>query len=482
MSEINISCTISVPEGPVTFKSLEQEFFKACRAVFLQLLGKFLEVIDERLREARDSERYELKARHERTVETFLGPVRFRRRYYRDRAEGRMVYLLDERLGLESRARIGPWLREMVLSWAVEGPSYRSASGRVKKLVGEQLLSHETVRQAVLEAGEQLGVCELVDAANPEGDRRCRVIFIEVDGVHVPLQAPGRRRRRGRAVRVEPKVAVVYEGWRDRYPGSRGSTLVERETMTFSGDGEDFWEFVSRRVYSRYDLTRDTVVVISGDGAPWVRMGTGYFPQAVYQYSRYHMAKELRNLLGTRHPGLYGRAKMAFLRGDADMLADALMKAAARSSDLKHRLELAGYGEFVLKHRQAVKDYRIQLRELGVDTTGLRGMGAIEGTISLFASRVKGGRAWGKPGLRAMMKARGYHIDGDLWEEVCRAGISTSHALDWSFLDQGAGRRTTRSRSGSRPRTGRLAAAYGPHQGRGWVKTLKAIGTAELEI
>nr|WP_286168738.1 UPF0236 family protein [Roseburia sp. 1XD42-34] len=44
-------------------------------------------------------------------------------------------------------------------------------------------------------------------------------------------------------------------------------------------------------------------------------------------------------------------------------------------------------------------DYREKLRDKGIDTTGFHSMESAEGTMSVFASRLKNGRSWCEKGL-----------------------------------------------------------------------------------
>ncbi len=477
MLEIKVSCTISIPEGPITFKTLERELFGACRELFVNLLGRLLEALDQQLRESRDLQRYELRGVHKRDVETFLGTVQFKRRYYRDHEAGEYVYLLDRLLCLPRRVRIGPWLKEMVLSWAVEGRSYRSAVKRLEQLVEAKLLSHESLRQLVLQLGRTLSGSDRRRASDPEGSCERRVILIEADGLHVPLQRCGKRRRR-----VEPKVGLIYEGWQPRHQGLAGNRLVKRQTVTSCGSGEEFWELLSRLVYHRYRVDQDTLVVISGDGASWIRQGVEYFPRAIYQYSRYHLARELRRLLKERHEQLYVRARQAFRSGESEEIAAALWRAAEQERDLKHRTELLCYHGFVLEHLESCQEYRVQLERLGVAVEGLQGVGGIEGTIRQFAKRMKGGRSWSLPGLAAMMRSRASYIDGTLSAELAGSGILTAAAVDLQPPEQLPRRRRARSGSGSAPQRIQLPATYGPHQDRGWVKALRAMTSIYFDI
>jgi Uncharacterised protein family (UPF0236) len=48
-------------------------------------------------------------------------------------------------------------------------------------------------------------------------------------------------------------------------------------------------------------------------------------------------------------------------------------------------------------------DYRKWLMEKGIDTEGMRPMGSAEGTMSVFAKRLKNGRSWVEKGASAMI-------------------------------------------------------------------------------
>src|SRR5690554_4389462 len=196
----------------LSFKELEELLFKFSLDLFQHLMVEVLELMDKKLMEHRDKKRYENKERNSRTIQTLVGDVTFNRRYYFDRKEGDWSYLLDEALGIEEHKTISPGLLRLGVTWATKGPSYRDARDRLTDLYGSQVLSHEAIRQALLEVG---AACERELAnkiASAEGKRQIDALFIEVDGLGARLQKNKKRKRQNR--RVEPKMAVIHEGWR----------------------------------------------------------------------------------------------------------------------------------------------------------------------------------------------------------------------------------------------------------------------------
>src|SRR5690606_23337631 len=63
------------------------------------------------------------------------------------------------------------------------------------------------------------------------------------------------------------------------------------------------------------------------------------------------------------------------------------------------------------KYPEALGDYRNWLKDQGIDTTGMRPMGSAEGTMSVFAKRLKNGRSWVDKGVSAMFTGLVAYLD-----------------------------------------------------------------------
>ncbi|KMY56522.1 UPF0236 family transposase-like protein, partial [Geobacillus stearothermophilus] len=148
--------------------------------VFAVLLATLLEEIDQQLAEARDKRRYQLKDKRPTTIQTLFGEVTFRRNYYYDRQTGNYTFLLDAELGFDGARSISPCLEESAVELAVECSSYRKAARTLESIVGYAVLSHEAIRQLVLEAP--------VSLHRPVSQRHGRVLFVEADGLFISRQ------------------------------------------------------------------------------------------------------------------------------------------------------------------------------------------------------------------------------------------------------------------------------------------------------
>lgn len=196
--------------------------------------------IDQMLLVSALREGWKVVARHERSLETSLGLIRYRRRYYRKRtASGGYVYghLLDNLLGLQEDQNLTPRLIQLAIMVAADS-SYRHTARVLEELLGVKI-SHESIRQLVVAAGEHISQWDQETALDGTGERRVPLLIIEVDGTNLKRQMRGRKKRRGQKT-FELKTAVIYEGWESTVAGK--AKLKNPQYFVYVGTGEAFWE------------------------------------------------------------------------------------------------------------------------------------------------------------------------------------------------------------------------------------------------
>lgn len=376
----------------ISFRELESGIFWRVRVAFIKVMQEILKVLDEIVFEMRDPSRYVVKDVRRGTIATLLGDVEYCRRYYFDKKRAGYVYLLDEALGI-GRGRVSPGLAVVAAVQAVIGPSYRAARDSLKHLYGHQVVSHETIRQLILRLGKCLEEEKAGRLEEPHGKRRVSILFVEADGYWVSMQ-----RRKDREVRM----MVSHEGWQPRTPGSDEYELVNKSHYPEAEEAEDFWDNASRHLYSLYDIDEEILVVINGDRAKWVRKGVEYFPNAIYQVDRYHLKREVRDLLrDTRH---LEEGLAAVDGSDVEGLTEALRKARMEVQDPVRVAKIDDLLSAIREMPEAFRDYRVRLAEMGYDIRGMRGMGATESNVNKFSLRLKKrGQSWGPEGLKAML-------------------------------------------------------------------------------
>jgi len=380
----------------LTLRKLERKLLAMVKKAVRRLLVIFLERLDRHLQRSRDKSRYELRGRAGRDVETLVGAVRIKRRRYVDRQEGRDVYLLDERLQLAKWARVSDGVVEGGVLSAVE-TSFRGGRDVLKEFTGYQVISHETIRRAVLRLADRMRRDDARRAACAQGARVVKELFVAADGMWASLQGRGRGPR-------EAKVAAIHEGWRVRQ-GAEGRgdyTLVRPRYVSGLDDADGFWERVRGAVAAEYRDIDDTLVVLNGDDAAWIAGGAEHFGTCLYQRDRYHVARDLRQALATQPEGLRA-AMQALRRGDAGAVVGTVVAACRDAEPGAAQERLARLGADLAASGETIVDYRLRLRALGhAVNPGWRGLGAAEATVKRYKHRIAGrgspGGGAGQPG------------------------------------------------------------------------------------
>lgn len=391
----------------ISFRDLELGVFQKLQKMFATVMQDVVRELDAAVLHLRNKERYEVKDVRTGCVPTLMGDVELTRRYYLDKKTGDYVFLLDELIGIEA-GRVSPGLALAAAMQAVLGPSYRSARESLKHLFGHQIVSHETIRQLILRLGELVAKEEEEKREKAEGTRKVPVLFVEADGYWCSMQKSKRKSR-------EMRMMVAHEGWQRRTPSSKEYELTYK-THYLDLDSEEFWERASRHLYSRYDIDDDTMVVINGDRAGWIRRGIEYFPKAIYQVDRFHIKRDVRRVM--RGAKELTACLEAVDRSDVEGLLRGLgqvKEKAMRSIDLELVAKINDLMQSITDMPEAFKDYRIRLDQMGYDTTAMRGMGAAESSVNKFSNRLKKrSQSWGIEGLKAMANSLVKYFEGKL--------------------------------------------------------------------
>lgn len=404
---------------------IEQLMWNAVLETFQQAMVEILSALDVYLMAKRDKGRYEYKEIKEKSYVTMVGSINISRRYYWDRQEKEWVFLLDQALGLGTREQVSACLKELVVLWGTKGPSYRDARDRLEDLFGYQVLSHEKIRQILVQASDALKN-SLYE--KPAGKRTVDTLFIEADGFWTGVQRKGRKKKRKR----ETHLVVVHEGWERRQGHGENTDYRLKNPMyitAIAGSKESVWEQTKIRLAQRYKNLKRTQIVINGDLAPWIRAGTEYFKNALYQYDRFHLKRDVRRALrGSKK--LIGPALKQIDQNNPKELLEIVSKAAEETECLEKELKVLEFKARLKKHKDALIDYRKRLKMKEVEVSpDWRGMGAAESNVDLFKLRTaKRGRSWSKKGLEAVLHTLGLLYENILHNSIKQLDLSLGEA------------------------------------------------------
>jgi len=244
-------------------QSLDCGFLTAARETMI----RFFESVDDDFAvSARRKKSYYTKGRFPRTILTVFGEIRFERNYYvpKHAPRGRGFFFVDQELGLPHRDYYDPLVKAMVLEKAA-----LFSFGQTGSLVGEMIgprfaslahnalrrISRQTVRNIVRNA-------DISPLSPPPEKQAVETLYVQLDEKYVHTQ-------RNQSRDCEIKAAVVYEDVAEVYKGRH--CLVNRHLLTSVANSADLRNQILDYLYSAYDLDRLKHLIVSGDGAGWIK-------------------------------------------------------------------------------------------------------------------------------------------------------------------------------------------------------------------
>lgn len=395
----------SVLAGKINFNTLEKELFTIARDYLMQMLRAVLEQLDQLILYSAQREGWEVADIKERTLETTLGLLTYNRRYYKKRTLSGVytyTFLLDELLGIPPKAHVSPRVNELAVMLAAE-QTYRKAAETLE-LLGISI-SHETIHQDVQVAGEHLKKWDAETALDHTGKRVVPLLIIEADGAMLKHQRRKRRTKR----RFELKTAVIYEGWAE---GPKGRAKLVNPTY-FVYQGEDFWAALERHLSRLYDLDGCARIIIAGDGADWIRAGVDLFG-AEYQYSRFHLQRELTRLFG-QSPQIRHKLEKIFTANDRTAFNMFLRTLVIEEKDEIKKEKLLAFKSLINSVWEGITDWRDRDRP---KPSPARGLGVIEPNVGHTISRrfKHQGASWSFAGADNLAHVRCAKRNGTLVE------------------------------------------------------------------
>ncbi|GFP20627.1 hypothetical protein HKBW3S03_02130, partial [Candidatus Hakubella thermalkaliphila] len=170
---------------------------------------------------------------------------------------------------------------------------------------------------------------------------------------------------------------------------------------------EDLWFDVATYISNNYDEGVLETIFIAGDGAPWIRGGTEYIPNAVYLLDRFHLCKYILRAVG-RYPEVKKGIWKAIKRDDIVQVDTILQEALIRAQSETHKKAITDCFRYIKENWDGIQAYREYPA-----ATGFSAEGHVSHVLSArLSSRPQG---WSREGAEKMaslrvLKANGYSI------------------------------------------------------------------------
>jgi hypothetical protein len=349
------------------------------------------------------------------------------------------VIPINEALGLhdndQERATTG--FKELSCLHAIHAP-YRLAAENVQQSTQEpQIVSHEQVRQIVLEEGKRVRQQE-------ENDRKWSVFHFVRDLLDRPSHVPtndGRlyvcldgifvRSSSGKNRFHEGKVGLICTDEREAI-GRKGRKLVPRKTYISSFENSYVLGGRVRSEALKLGLREYKEVFIIGDGARWIRkIREQYFPGTIYILDWFHLHEKLYEALrltlprdSKRRVGTFQEVSSLLWRGrkgraleQLKILHTQMLSEGIRQEALSQREGLDELIAYIQNNWEGIVNYRQMQKDGYMVASSL-----VEKAVDLLVAKrqkKKQGMHWSKMGADGICALRTLWLNGD-WGEYWR--------------------------------------------------------------
>lgn len=346
---------------------------------------------------------WRFKEYRRRTLITLEGKITYMRRIYTE-PSGICHAYLDEVLGIRTRRQLTPdaflWVAKTAANM-----SFRKTADAFFSRTGVKI-SHWMVMNVVREEG-CLILQELYDemekakkAAPKDLPLSSEMLYVEFDGIHIPLQKTFHEPLKPRALyernrkrhSFELKSAVAYAGKdsKKRRLGVVHLALDEQALL--------FWPLLAARIAQDYDLQDVHTLNASSDLAGWCKNHNlkESFPQAEINHfaDPYHVNREVKRAFGNTKQASH-IISLIYSRKVKKLIATItrVIKSANKGRERKRYVNLLSYLQT-----------NIEMIRRGIRNN----MGTMEGTNAhVYAARMKvWGGGWSRAGAQAMALIR----------------------------------------------------------------------------
>lgn len=414
---------ISLNENEINFKDLEVEIYRLACEEACKIMAQILMEIDDILLEKRDKKEYRCKGKKHTNIKTIMGTVEFDKRIYEHiNSEGKKeyVYLLDEYLKMDTIGHISTNLIEKVVENVTEMP-YREAAKNIESLTN-QSISHTTAWNIIQKVGEKIAELEKRDIKlfkenKLRGEKETKILFQEMDGLWLSMQGKDRPKGKKSRGKEEIKLAVIYDGWVKRSPGSDEYITHNKIACAGFASSKEFKELVDATIAKEYNVDEIEIKIINGDGASWIKESLG--EEGVYfQLDPFHKSQAvIKNVEDKKD----ARKLIKMLdEGKAEESLEYITKLMIEQKDDEKQMEkLEKLYNYLVANKEGITPYQkreeIKIPEApeGIE---YKHLGTMENNIfDILANRMNAGKmSWTEKGANNLAKILALKTSGKL--------------------------------------------------------------------
>ena len=266
-----------IPANTTSFEDIVNNFIQQGKISTLEAIGKLLERIDKLLFAQKQSFEKVVKIK-ERCIQTTIGMLRFKRRYYYDKYEHKYRYKLDAFLRIPRRNRIMNNVKIKIIEAASE-------------------MSYEKAGRYACEDGlpvSKATVCRLIkntefyiEDNNVLLDNDSK-IHVQIDEKFVPIASSKNKKKL--------YTCTIFKG-----VALKGSKrILQNRTLISSKSLNTFFKRINKSLLEKYKVKLDDEIYLSGDLATYIQNSPERIRvcKAIYVPDKFHVLRGLKTSIG----------------------------------------------------------------------------------------------------------------------------------------------------------------------------------------
>lgn len=266
-----------IPTSTTTFEEIVNNFIKDIKISGLNNISSFLENLDQFLYENKQSHLMVVKFK-ERVIQTSIGMLRFKRRYYFDTYEKKYRYLLDAFLSIPKRNRYLDSVKLKIIEAASE-MSYEKA-GRYGCEDGLPA-SKSTVCRLIKQT-------EFYIVDNNNIIKNDAKVHLQIDEKYVHIKNEKNQKRL--------LTATIFKGVKIK--GKK--RILQNRTIISGSKINSFFKRINNILVKKYGITVKDEIYVSGDLATYIQSSPEkiHVCKAIYVPDKFHVEHTLKQQTG----------------------------------------------------------------------------------------------------------------------------------------------------------------------------------------
>lgn len=258
-----------------------------------------------------------------RTIMTIYGKLTYKRHRYLIWEKNRynFIYLSDNELGIKKYQRIITHLQIKILSLISQGKRYQDILDCFPKVN----LTANTISNIINRT--EIDSLEEIISNNVKQIKLGQYLYVNIDDTFLTLKEKNKKQQ------FRIRVVLFHAGYDSEKSKNNKKALKDPRIFVFLNKKEEriktkvFFKKIETIANKFYSNVNQAKIIISGDGAPWIRNAPKYWPNSSYVLDRFHTVRKIRQLFNPNNKDLqvfYEKLRVLFFNGNYEAMMKTL--------------------------------------------------------------------------------------------------------------------------------------------------------------